>query len=141
MKDLLITSLVSTAVGILLASAFWSGRKPPVPTVEYKDKIVDRIIEKRDTITKIVQAPDGSKVTTVVDKTVTQDDHTIDHKAVVKPAALPDYSLRLSAVLHPDRPLERDYEIGVGRRLFGPVWIEAAVNTDKDISLGAIINF
>jgi len=141
MRDTLITILTSVAAGILLASIYWSQKKPPAPSIQYKDRIVEKVVEKRDVVTKIVRELDGTITTVITDKTVVQEDKLVEKKVDVKPAALPQYSLRLSAKLHLDDILKRDYEAAIGRRLFGPTWIELGFSTDKTVTAGLIYTF
>jgi len=141
MRDTLITILTSVAAGVLLASIYWSQKKPPAPSIQYKDRIVEKVVEKRDVVTKIVRELDGTITTVITDKTVVQEDKLVEKKVDVKPAALPQYSLRLSAKLHLDDILKRDYEAAIGRRLFGPTWIELGFSTDKTVTAGLIYTF
>lgn len=141
MKDTLIAILVSFAVGIIASSIYWSQKKPPAPTIQYRDKIVEKIVEKRDVVTKTIKGADGSTTIVVTDRTVVEEAKVSDHKLESKPAILPNYSLRLSAKLHLDDVLKRDYEVAVGRRLFGPAWIELGYSTDKTVTAGLVYTF
>jgi hypothetical protein len=141
MRDTIIIILTSIAAGIILASIYWSQKKPPAPAIQYRDKIVEKVVEKRDVVTKTIKGADGSTTIVVTDRTVVEEAKTSDHKLESKPSALPQYSLRIGAKLHLDDVLKRDYEVAIGRRLFGPTWLELGFSTDKTVTAGLIYTF
>ena len=141
MKDYIIVILCAFAGGIISASVFWSKRKPAPAAIEYRDRIVEKVVEKRDVVTKIVKAVDGSSVTIITDKTEATGLKESEHKATQKPAALPQYGVRVSAQLSPTSYLIPYYEAELSKRLLGPVWLTAAYSTNTTASLGVRLEF
>lgn len=125
----IIKYMLAVAVGIILASAVWSKKSPPAPKIEYRDKIVEKTKTIRDIVTK-----DGeTKIREVI---VTVSAEESETKLSPQNDPEPQYSISAGAVWSAEDPLTPDYYLGAGRRLIGPVWVEAQVTTKKEILIG-----
>lgn len=111
--------------------------KAPLPIVETKE--VERVVTK--VVVKEVTKPDG---------TVTRETTSFQAQDKAKTAQVPvkvplsRWSLGVTAGLTPDRifPPQPIYGLSVGHRLWeSPLWIQAAVNTNREATLGLSIEF
>lgn len=119
-------------------------RPAPKPIVQevYKETTRDQVVVK--TYQETVTAPDGTVTKRDVQETQKTAQTSISaRRETPSPLKLPRYSLGISALLDPARPLKPHvYEIEVSRRLWEtPAWATIAVNTKKEITLGIRIEF
>lgn len=91
--------------------------------------------EKNVTKTHEVVAPDGSRV---ID-TVT---HETKNTVVVAPAAIrPDWFVNLGVAYNFDRQGQPIYNLGVNKRLIGPIFVGGSVSSDRSLGVGIGIEF
>lgn len=135
----LLAALALVGVGYKLAPV-----QPAKEMIVYQDKVVvkDRVVTKD--VVRTETRPDGTKIVT------TENEHSTEHTTdtdksktvVVSTAAQTRYSLGVGIILDPFNPLNRDYQIELGKRLWStPLWGTFAVNTNKTIVLGIKYEF
>lgn len=128
---------IYTAIVIALSV---TGTKYLWPTVQSSLKIEEKEVIKKDIITIIKEKknPDGSTETetTITDKSKEARDKLLE-QIVVKPK---DWFVSGGATVNPN-DLTLVYNAQVNRRIIGPVYIGATVNTRKDVGLSVGFEF
>ena len=116
----------------------WAIKRPVTPPV-VETKEVERVVTK--VVVKEVTKPDG---TVTRETTSFQAQDKAKTAQVPVKASLSRWSLGVTAGLTPDRifPPQPIYGLSVGHRLWeSPLWIQAAVNTNREATLGLSIEF
>lgn len=116
----------------------WAIRRPVTPPV-VETKEVERVVTK--VVVKEVTKPDG---TVIRETTSFQAQDKVKTAQVPVKVPLSRWSLGVTAGLTPDRifPPQPIYGVLVGRRVFeSPLWIQAAVNTNKEVTFGILAEF
>ena len=131
-KTHLIVAIIALVIG---AYASFKLQHPPVE-IQYRDRVVEKVVEKRDIITRTIKLPSGVVTTEVIDKSsvVTDTDKQSETLTVPKPPS--KYSLSVRAIMPISKIDARQYEVSAGARLAGPLWAEIGGTTDKKITLG-----
>jgi hypothetical protein len=114
----------------------WAIRRPVAPPV-VETKEVDRIVTK--VVVKEVTKPDG---TVTRETTSFQAQDKVKTVQVPTKAPLSRWSLGVTTSIPLDRllPLTPVYGVLVGRRVYeSPIWIQAALNSNKEVTLGLSI--
>lgn len=151
-------SYIITAAAVAFAAGYYSRKPQQIVHVEERvvEKIVEKVVEqeykKQKKITKIVERPDGTKETTIIDNTEesTKKEKETDKKTKqskvateTKQPTLPNYSV--SAQLDASELFDNKYkvsQIDVGYRLFGGLWATAGYGFEnKTIGIGIRIDF
>jgi hypothetical protein len=128
----IIVAIIALMVG---AYASYKLQHPPVE-VQYKERVVEKLVEKRNIVTRTVRMPNGTVTTETVDRTslVTDTDKKVEALSIPKPPS--KYSLSVRSIIPISKIDARVYEVSAGVRVAGPLWAEAGVMTDKKITLG-----
>lgn len=135
----LLAALALIGVGYKLAPVH-----PAKEVIVYQDRVVvkDRIVTKD--VVRTETRPDGTKIVT------TENEHSTEHSTdtdksktvVVSTAAQTHYSLGIGVILDPFNPLNREYQVELGRRLWdSPFWGTISVNTQKELTVGIRVEF
>lgn len=119
-------------------AAYWGWKRPlPPPQIitEYKDRVETKTIYRETT------KPDG----TVIKETTQSKSDQKTHKAAgTAKAHLSRWSLGVSTTLAPKDLIDPNpiYGVQVGRRLLeSPIWMEAGLNSRRELTLGLSIQF
>jgi hypothetical protein len=128
-------------VGLVVGFVSWQFRSKPQPTIEYRDKIVEKVVTKRDVVTRTVRLPNGTVTTEVIDKSSVVTDTDKSSETKIRPKPLANYSLGAKAIQPIDIKVPRSYEISAGIRAAGPIWAEIGATTDKKLTLGIRLEF
>lgn len=125
-------AVIALVVG---AYASYKLQKPPVQ-IQYKDRVVEKVVEKRNIVTRTIKLPNGTVTTEIIDKSsvVTDTDKRTESLTTPKPAS--KYSLSARAIMPISKIDARQYEVSAGARIAGPLWAELGGTTDKKITLG-----
>jgi hypothetical protein len=133
MRNLLLTSLLSAAVGAALA--YWL-----YPRVEVQTEIKERTVVQNDirTIIRTVERPDGTKETVkeVVDNSTQQMSKDFTAKVAKKPQWI--LTAGAGSALS---PIEVIYSASVARRVIGPIFAGAYGRTDGELGLTVGLEF
>jgi hypothetical protein len=132
---------------IIVISSFGAGYYLRPAEVIEKEKIVYK--EKTDTAshthTQIIQKPDGTTETIIVNDTTTSTDIASTETSIKEIKALPNYSVAATAEFESIlRPLDKapSYKFTAGYRILGPFWIEASYNIiTKGVGAGGIFEW
>ncbi|MEM4379214.1 MAG: hypothetical protein QXL01_00815 [Thermoplasmatales archaeon] len=156
--------VIAIAVGALYAS-YWYGKSsnPPETIIKVEEKIREKIVKvevekknkKKNTITKIIEHPDGTKETIITevsesnseivvkDKTETEGQSSTE--SITKSNILSKYKFGViveSKILDKE---ERDnfmYSATAGMRIFGPWWLDGKIGvSEKSLGLGVSLEF
>jgi thiamine pyrophosphate-dependent acetolactate synthase large subunit-like protein len=154
---------------IALGSGFYWGRSSVKPTivtkVDIQEKIVEKVITvevekkntKKDTVTKIIEKPDGTKETIITEKEEVVEESTVKKdedkskvikekyrpKVVYKPEEQYRIGTRLSTKVTEifEKP-EVDYGVMAGMRVFGPFWLDGTYDfKSRSVGLGISMEF
>ncbi len=123
--------------------------------IVYRDKEIFKAKIVYKDIVKTVTKPDGTTIVTVSKVDVKSDEKTkeqikeiIDEKTVehiqekelshtAPSLSRSSYSFGVSIILDYQKPLDREYEFQISRRLWvTPVWGSVSINTQKELELG-----
>lgn len=120
----------------------------PVHPAETKTVYVDRVVVKDRVVTKDVvrteTRPDGTKIVTqTAEHSETKTNtHEVKKETVVVSSDRTHYSLGLGLVLDPFHPLNRVYNIEIGKRLWqSPVWVTMSYQTNRTVLFGLRTEF
>ncbi len=128
--------------------AFWlSSKRPPLiasDRIVYVDRIVHKTSSVHKSRTKTETRPDGTKIVTET-KVASEErvQETEKRRQIERSTSkLPTYSLGLSVVIDPTKPLDRDYLFEAGHRVLQtPIWLTFGYQTDRKLLLGAKYEF
>lgn len=145
-----------------LYTAYWYGKRSNPPEVKIEEKIIEKIItvevekksEKKNTTTKIIEKPDGTKETVIEEKKVISSESSIKKDSDTKKdsntniAAKDELSKYRLGVLVESKILEKEkrsdllYTGTMGMRLFGPWWVDAHIGfSEKTLGVGISLEF
>ena len=160
--------LYSLAVVGLLAISFWMGTKSVDPEVKVETKVVEKVVEKivevevnkesekKNKSTKIIEKPDGTKITEITEtseketktankKNSDSEKNTSSEQKIEKTQkALAQYRLggKVGANLKDlFSGSEMLYEVNAGMRVIGPFWSDLSYNTNGSIMIGISLEF
>jgi len=132
MKIYIWTALGFTALGALVCWYFFPRYQTQIQTktqvvTEYKNRIVEKIIER----------PDGSKET---ERITDQIGSQVSKETTQMQISKPDWML--SAIVSSNIvQFEPVYELGISRRVIGPVFAGVYVRTNKEAGIGLSLEF
>jgi hypothetical protein len=155
--------VVGVSAGALY-TAYWYGKKsnPPEVQVKIEEKIVEKIVtievekksEKKNTTTKIIEKPDGTKETIIEEKKETSSESSVkkdsDTKTntnveIVRKDNLSNYKLGVlveSKILDKEKRTDLLYTGTVGMRFLGPWWVDASIGfSEKTLGVGVSLEF
>lgn len=124
--------IVVAVVGIAaLIGAYLYGKSQAETITEVKE--VEKIVEKRDVVTEIVEIirPDGTKETV----TVIQDKTVIDKLKETETKAGKNNWFVAAGLGYNVNNFERTYQIDVNRRVLGDIFVGVYGSTNKDIGV------
>ncbi len=145
-KTKAIIGLVLVAIlGLFGTYTGWT-RPLPKPEAVTVEKVVTqgRIVVKKVDQVKTETRPDGTKIVTETRSDTHSDTKRAEtaRQVTVTRSVLPRYSLGVGVTLDPFNPLQRDYSIETGVRLWkSPLWGKVEVSTKKTVTLGLEIEF
>ena len=137
-KNTVLFTLLAAVIG------FAVGERYAKPKVETKVVTVEKEVVKTDVVTRIIESkkPDGTieKETILVEKTEKRTDKQVDSSATSRNQK--DNYVRASYAVVGDIA----YEIGYGKRIVGPAFIDIAASTnaklnDGQLKLGITVEF
>ncbi len=133
LKNTLILLLVTAAVSVALTRHFWP--KLVVQTQEVTKEVVRTDVR---TVVRVVERPDGSKesVTEIIDHTVKHDSSTKTATTIPRPDWLVGGGVSTAL-----RKLNVDYDVQVGRRVFGPIYATARYATRGEVGIGLLMEY
>ncbi len=134
-------AIVGLVCYVLGMAVVWHFRAPETK-IEYKEKVVEKEVVKRNIVTRTIRLPNGTVKTETIDRSesVTDKQAEVAHKSETKPAPT-KYSVSITKLLPIREPLSKDFSVSAGTRLVGPVWAEVGYSTNKTITLGARVEF
>lgn len=152
----------------LLAISFWAGTKSVDPEIKVETEVVEKVVEKvvevevnkesekKNTNTRIIEKPDGTKITEIVEsfeketksankkdsdtKKDTKSEQTIEKTA----SNLSKYRIGGKVGANVSEIFSRPgllYEVNAGMRAIGPFWVDVSYNTNGSVMAGISVEF
>lgn len=133
MKNIVITGGICLLIGAGLGAYLFPQTK--IETVEKEKEVVRKDIV---TVVKEVIRPDGTKETTstTTDKSRENKDSTLVSK--IKQSS---YLISVSAATSDTKLQDIEYGLQVQKRIFGPLFLGATINTKKSVGLSVGMEF